>query len=168
MATSPWFERPGGVGAAWIFEHDGAAWSETAILLPPTDDPPERFGGTSDIAFANGRAIVVADDPRPRVYVFERSLAGWVETARLVVPGTGRSSIASIATDGEVIAIGRRDGSGSVAVFEQLAGDWTLTRHVRSPRPADGFGGAVALDGRTLLIGANGLSARGAFIYTID
>lgn len=102
------------------------------------------------------------------VYVFEHNGGEWAEVARLVPEGLGSYDHLgiSVALDGETIAAGApyattQDGgfaAGAVYIFVRQGDDWREQARLtaRDGGPFDLFGAVVALDGDTLVVGAQG------------
>ena len=103
------------------------------------------------------------------VYVFERNAGGadaWGQIAKLTDDSVGviGNFGSSIAAQGDLLAVGasRAGGNGQVTLFERDPGDgaWGKVTAIPDNAVADGgsalesFGGAVALDGDLLLVGA--------------
>jgi len=95
-------------------------------------------------------------------YVFLRTSAtNWTRQQRLVIPSpaTNDNFGFSVAISGDTLAVASPfdEGSGSVYVYTRSAGVWTLQQRVAPVdiAPADNFGFSVALDGDTLVVGAN-------------
>jgi hypothetical protein len=105
-------------------------------------------------------------------FVFNRTAGGWVEAQELTPPSrAARVRFGeSVAIDGDTIAIGAPGDdrpppvnndpgadSGAVFIFHRQAnGLWTLEAVLKAPNadPGDEFGGALALSGDTLAVGA--------------
>lgn len=112
-------------GAVYVFEREGGAWAQQAYLKSSNSQARDWFG----------RGVAVFEDT-------------------LVVGARGEDSgapgIDADQTDESA------SGSGVVYVFTRAGATWTQQTYVKSPAPApnDGFGGSVALDGDTLVVGA--------------
>jgi hypothetical protein len=108
--------------------------------------------------------------------VFERSGDGlWSQEQRLVAPDTasGDSFGASVAISGKTAAVGAqwKDGAaGAAYVFARDAQGWSVQQEIRSDdiRRESYFGHAVALDGDTLLVGAQGAAAGAGSAYLFE
>ena len=102
------------------------------------------------------------------VYVFERSGADWIEKARLVPDSLGDQNRLgmSVAVSRDTIAGGAPYAAtqtggfaaGAVYVFVREGGNWREQARLtaRDGSPFDLFGSAAALDGDTLVVGAQG------------
>ncbi len=162
-------------GAAYVFDYDGNAWTETAKLVSSNPRSGIRFG--NDVAVDGDRVVVGAfrDDCEPgdnagcgAAYVFEPDGEGaWAESARLTASDGGTTDWFgfSIALDGDRLLVGaqrdRCDGGdgtcGSAYVFD-YDGTWEETARITASdgAPFDLFGFAADLDGDHALVGARG------------
>jgi len=167
-------------GAVYVFVRSGGNWTQQAVLRSLASGSDDLFGENVDIS---GNTVVVGargeDGPSNTLtdagaaYVFERSLNGsWSEKPTLRLPNAaeGDGFGTSVAIDGDMLAVGasRDDGpsnnrpdSGSVAVFRRSSTGWGIERMFNSfgatpMDPNDRFGGSLAVDGNTLVVGALG------------
>ena len=169
LVGAPWDDEPlGQSGAAYVFERDGSGvWSQTAVLSPGGFVPSAYSGRSVDID--GGRAVLGADYGVGAAFVFEQDPSGaWSETATLKPTDVfnGEEFGWDVALSGERILVGclhyvwsPGPVFGRAYLFEHaLDGSWVEVAQFTSvdspPDPADGFGNAVALDGRTALVGA--------------
>ena len=159
-------------GAAFVFTRSGGDWIETAKLLPNDGANALHFGWS--VALAGERIVVGApwdplntqqSFPPGAAYVFERTGASWLQTAKLQGSGAPANCMVgwSVVADGDVIAIGGplHDGPGGSAagrawVFERTQQGWSETANIAPPWAAGWFGSDLALQGGTLLTGAPG------------
>lgn len=109
-------------GKAYTFEFDGAAWSETQLLVSSGSETDDRFGGA--VAVAGGRAVVGSyyeDNANGyhagAAYVFEYDpeASSWQEVARLLPPHGDPNDLfgAATATDGMRAVIGAAHDEGA-------------------------------------------------------
>lgn len=164
-------------GAAYVFtrNRNGAdGWGQVKKLLPAGAATRDHFGRSVDV---EGDVIVVGApvaDPRGAdsgaAYVFERHQGGndnWGERARLVASNgvAGQQFGLAVAVSGDSIAVGapfsdeRASDAGAVYMFTRLmisGVPWSESQKLLAPNGAAGdqFGLALALDGRTLVVGA--------------
>jgi hypothetical protein len=165
------------MGAAYAFEHRGSSWE------PPRESRSKDATAGARFGFAvakSGNTAVVGVSPRDdaagSAYVFERSGDGlWSQEQRLVAPDTasGDSFGASVAISGKTAAVGAqwKDGAaGAAYVFARDAQGWSVQQEIRSDdiRRESYFGHAVALDGDTLLVGAQGAAAGAGSAYLFE
>lgn len=113
--------------------------------------------------------------------VLVQGATGWAEQATLIAPDGAYSDRfgASVAIDGDTIIVGapQRSGEGGVAyvgvvyVFTRLLGVWGLQAMLTSNDRVlggyhDFFGGALALEGDTLVVASNRISGGAAYVFT--
>jgi hypothetical protein len=175
-------------GAVHIFERVGSEWQHVSQPIPSDPGISSNLGtvalqGTRLLVGASGHAAGIG-----AAYIFERTPAGdWTQRGRfapdnpttscVLTNGCHRFGIA-VALDGDTAIVGasrENDRKGAVYVFVRDAlGNWAkqqrLTANDSSTYPH--FGSAVALQGDTLLIGAefqdvSGVIYRGAtYVFT--
>ena len=169
---APWHDPLGGApndGAAWVFERGATGWAQT-VKLRPSVVSGGRFGSALAIAgdtlFAGAPYESFASTTSPgAVYVYERLLGSWIESARLTASDYGQYDLfgSALALSGELLAIGApRDDSGGIAdrgsvyVFERVGGAWVERARLTASDAGsfDQFGASVALDGERLIVGA--------------
>ena len=181
------------VGAAYLYECEQNGCSETAKFQPDDLRPLDFFG--SAVALGEGRVVVgahgndkpseggITGDNRGGVYVFERSGAGWQQSAKLLpreaeTAGSGFQGLGvDLALDSRhfVVAASNDDvdglpAAGAAYVFEQGAGGtWQQAARLTAPDPGQGdyFGRRVDVSGDYIIAGAD-LADRGrgaAYIF---
>lgn len=150
-------------------------------------DAPIRvhgFGGQVRVSADGTTMLVTADSISPRVYVFERPVAGaWSQQTILqpshADPGDQFGASTALSADGSTVVVGApaessdatgvggdetnddAPRSGAVYVFERDGdGDWAQQAYLKASNadPYDAFGTSVSLsaDGSTLAVGAVG------------
>jgi hypothetical protein len=167
-------------GAAYIFEKSSAGqWSQTAKLHASDGVAGALFGGS--VSIAGNRAVITAEDAgRGAAYVFERSSAGdWNQVAELQPTALAENEhfgFAAAMNGNHIVVTSRKldlilvpiagtsyltsketGNTGAAYLFER--GDnslWAQTAVLHSPRPNtfDQFGQSVAMEGKTIAIGA--------------
>ncbi len=150
-------------GKVYIFRRHsmGGTWSYEALLKSPKKD--NYFGDT--VAIADHTIIVSGGDRHcASAYVFVRRATGdWLEQAQLTPHFKDGNSIA-VTISGNTAIIGTPGENlqqGAVYVFERhpSAGEWfEQTKLVPGDVPpffAYGFGGSVAIDGDTIVVGTS-------------
>jgi hypothetical protein len=173
-------ENPGnnlGFGKAYVFEFDGANWTQVAELTPSDPEPDKEFGIRVAI---DGDTIVVgaAQDGggigvgAGAAYVYVRPVVGWVgpltEDAKLTAsdPAAGDVFGGAVAISGDVIVIGALSNddaggsTGSAYVFEKPLDGWVTMTETQKllasyPTAGDRFGRGADIDGETIVIGAD-------------
>ncbi len=163
-----------GVGAAYVFTRAGDTWIEQAKLTPSDGGPGDRFGWSVAIS---GDTIVVSslwDDvginpDQGSAYVFTRTAGTWTEQAKLTASdGVRLANFGfSVGVSGDDVVVGAARSfledagvaaPGSAYVFTRTGGTWTQQEKLTASDGfvGDGFGGSVALDGDTAVVGASG------------
>ncbi len=162
----------GGGQGVYVFGRAGKNWEFEAQLRPSEEGDDYFFGHDIDIsggtivAGAKGRAAFIGTNAGV-VFVFERTAAGWAESAILeaddafVQDHFGRAVV--IAGDTIVVGAYLEDSAGadggSVYVFERDAaapGGWRQDAKLTgaSTDEKDWFGYEVGTDGETIVVGA--------------
>ncbi len=170
-------------GAAFVFTRSGGSWSAAPVrlLAYPTPDESGSFGLSVGIS---GDTIVVGaiDSPAPGSYigracVFVRTGTNWSLQANLQAsnPESLDAFGSSVAISGETLVVGApNEGSsetgtegtgannnspqsGAAYVFIRAGGFWSQQAYVKASNTGqyDRFGTSVALEGNTLVVGAN-------------
>jgi hypothetical protein len=156
-------------GAVYVFEQAGGVWSEVVRLSPGTE-PFTTFGSAIEIS---GDTLMVGAwgdtaagaQYAGRVYVYERIAGVWthVDTLETDNPLFDDNFGAAISIDGDTAMIGAIDvdvsgipNAGAVYVFEKGPSGWKQTARLIAPEPTAEslFGGCLALEGDTVVIGA--------------
>ena len=168
-------------GAAYVFERQAGSWVQTDQLLAGDAAAALFFG--SSVAVEGDRAVVGAPGAGPPLsagaaYVFERTPAGWTQTAKLTAgdPGAFERFGDSVAVCGDTVLVGADfDGGaaappGAVYVFEDPGAGWVQTAKLTASdaAPFDRFGVSVALAGETALVGANDEGGGAGAVYVFE
>jgi hypothetical protein len=176
-------------GSAYVFVRTGATWTQQAKLTAPDGAAGDYFG--TAVAVDDDTIVVGArhhddkDTNSGSAYVFVRTGGTWTQQAKLVPAGGDDGDAAhdafgtAVAVDGDTIVVGapqdddKGTDSGSAYVFVRTGGTWTPQAKLV---PADGtagdrFGYAVAVDGDTLVVGAQwdddkGTDSGSAYVFT--
>jgi hypothetical protein len=155
-------------GRVDLFRWTDGAWQHEATI--------ERssciwFGGSLDVAggvlavgssFDHGGAI--------GAFVYERVDGAWAQTAFIEpTEGHGDSFGSRVATDGTHVLVGDRD-RGRVHVYERADATWARTASLSAPddEPYNDFGGSVAIDAGTAVVGApyaDGGAVEAAYVF---
>jgi len=169
-------------GSAYLFEHTGGSWTQTAKLTPDDGATKDWFGRS--VSLDGDRALVGAllDDDNGSnsgsAYLFAFDGSNWTQVAKLTADdGASLDRFGySVSLDGDRALIGARldddngSASGSAYLFEHTGGSWTQTAKLT---PDDGamddlFGRSVSLDGDRALIGASGdFFGSGAYVFSV-
>jgi FG-GAP repeat/IPT/TIG domain len=172
-------------GVAYIFTGANGTWSEVAELTPPDPAYGINFGGSVSIS-SNGSTILVgaAGQSQPgqpecasgEAYVYDKTGNTWSESAGLYIPPSenmgndctnGFGSSLSLSSAGTTALIGAYysdednvTASGAAYIFTGSGSSWSqqATMTASDIGTGDCFGISVALaaDGTTAIIGANG------------
>jgi choice-of-anchor B domain-containing protein len=154
-------------GAVVVFDHDGAAWQETAVVSSPQAQPNDRFGAA--IAYSDGVLLAgapYASNQAGVVYAFHQNDQGsWVQAARLAGFDTSVNHRfgASLASDGAHVWAGAPTANGMRGMAyniwrgadRQWAGALKLQPDLELIQGAQ-FGAAVAARGGVAAVGLTG------------
>ena len=173
VVVGAWIDDTSGgsdAGSAYVFVRSGNSWTEQAHLTASDGAPFDLFG--LSVAVSGDTAVVGADaDDTARgtnagsVYVFVRSGNVWSEQAHLVASDGAPFDLfgAWVAVDGNTAVVtapgddtlGGVD-TGSAYVFVRSGDVWTEQARLFASDGAeyDYFGGSVAVDGDTVVLGA--------------
>ena len=164
-------------GAAFVFRDTGSGWVQVAKLIASDGVEDDYFGDS--VSISGGTAIVGAtfDDDHDinsgAVYVFEDTLSGWTQVAKLTASDDARQDRfgCSVSISGARAVIGAYGDDdflsdyGSTYVFENTLSVWTQVAKLNAPdrEPGDQFGECVAISGATVVIGAFGNDDLGSY-----
>ena len=153
-------------GAVYVFTEPSGGWAtSTAARLTASDRADDdEFG---DSVAVDGDTVVVGAHNNNAAYVFTKPTDGWTSTTTAAKLSGSDSFGRSVAIDAATIVVGASgdsdDDKGSAFVFTKPATGWAnsssddateLTAYDR--RGGDRFGRSVAIDGKTIVVGANG------------
>ncbi|MET0552599.1 MAG: hypothetical protein ABW221_06150 [Vicinamibacteria bacterium] len=154
-------------GSAAVYERQPAGWVERQKLRRAVPAQRDSFGfavavsGETAVIGARGDALIPGSGSAT---VFRRANGSWAEQAHLEAPapipndGFG----VAVAVSGDTLAVSapgadtHQPRSGAVFVYVRSGAAWTLQQQVAPPdaHMNGGFGGAVAIEGDTLVVGA--------------
>jgi hypothetical protein len=171
-------------GKVYMTERGPIPWPETSVNAPEEWESAEGFG--LSVALDEDTALVGAPSAEPgaipdqgAAYVFTRSGSSWSEQQTLSA-GDGAAEDdfgAAVAVDGSTAIVGATgagdNGQGAAYVFTFDGASWTEQQQLTAGdgAPGDGFGGALALDGATLIVGASWAGDIGqgaAYVFTFN
>jgi hypothetical protein len=173
VVSAPWNDVGGNTdqGSAYVFTRSGTNWMEQAKLTASDGAEGDRFG--ISVAIDGDTAVVGVpwdhvgnNSYQGSAYVFTRSGSSWTEQAHLTASdGAPHDSFGtSVAIDGDTAVVGAHTDTvggnplyqGSAYVFTRSGGSWTEQAHLTASDGAadDGFGGSVAINGDTAVVGA--------------
>ena len=170
-------------GAVYVFTKSASGWADmkqVAKLTASDGMGGDKFGisvstnGDTVVVGAPG-AMVGSNDVQGAVYVFVKPSAGWkdmTETAKLTTSDGSAYNVfgwcVSLSPDGKVIVGGLSTSPSQVGqvvpVFVKPASGWknmTQTAELAASDSAgafDNFGASVATNGRTVVVGAPGVT----------
>ena len=165
-------------GAAYVFTNDGDAWSETQKLVPADQQDFDQFAwsvaldGSAALIGAIGVTYGNEGGGQGAVYEFTESGGTWIEGDKFTSDdGLPADSFGwSVALDGDRAVVGTGfvtvDGTefqGAAYAFDASGGTWAQTQKLTASNGAsfDFFGLAVAIEGDTILVGADGAATDG-------
>ncbi len=163
-------------GRAYVFGETAAGWAQVAVLKGTGTVVNDGFGAS--VAVSGMTAVVGASghgDDAGRAYMFTDTAGDWYETAELqgsrtVVGDEFGWSVAISGMTAVVGAQGHADDRGLAYVFEKTGRYWTQTAELEGADTVAGdfFGDAVAISGRTAVIGAWGHSRDAGRVYVFE
>lgn len=152
-------------GAAYSYQRSGSAWNFVEKFFSSDIQQGDGFGYS--VVMEGATCVICAKNEDPNgvfaagsVYVFERVGANWIQTQKLVANPTIPNAAFgwSIDLDSDRMIVGARGESsrGAAYVFERVAGVWSQTARLQASDVAvfDYFGGAVAVEDDTVLVGS--------------
>jgi hypothetical protein len=150
-------------GIAYVFERSGDGWTKQATLRPADGQAMDEFGASVAI---DGSTVVIGAYGRNELtgvaYVFHASNGSWTQTAELSASDARPNDAfgISVGISGSTALIGApgaKDETGSAYAFTDGRHGWTQRAELTASDGAafDHFGGSVAIDGRTSVIGAS-------------
>jgi hypothetical protein len=167
-------------GALYVFERTGDGWAEVQKLTGSDGDAHDHLGASAvlqGVVLAAGApleegGITDGCQGTGAVYVFESSGGVWSEAAKLF----DRDGVCSdlfgeaVDLDGDTIVVGAPNAfvtgpsnRGAAYVYRRVGEQWQLEQRLLPWGPDPNFFGAsVALDGDTLLVGAEQEHVNGA------
>ncbi|MBI4704480.1 MAG: hypothetical protein HY744_25540 [Deltaproteobacteria bacterium] len=184
-----WITANGGVialhvddrGARYPVVVDPLVWTEQPTLTADKPLAGSRFG--SSVSIDGDIAVVGAPEQDGRwigdgagaAYVFVLNKAGWGQEDKLFAGNANLADLfgSAVAIDGDTIVVGAPDheppgeelwfNSGAAYVFERSGAEWTNVQELTAADAHwnDGFGGSVAIDGDTVVVGASGVCNAG-------
>ena len=160
-------------GALYVFDRVGATWTQSARLVTNDIASNDLLGEDVDLQGLTIATVARDDDQGQNAgagYIFEFDGSTWQQAAKLIPTGVSAGDFVGFRTslsDG-VVAIGsylnkqNAAGAGAAYTFQRQAGQWVELEQYLPSDPSldadssknDNFGISVALDGDTLLVGA--------------
>jgi Ca2+-binding RTX toxin-like protein len=159
------------VGAAYLYARTADGWQVEQFLPGDWDTSGYtafRYGSAVDIdgdRFVVGAQVASARGTSGAVYVYDKVPGGWSETKLYPSDGSSGDLFGNeVALDGDRLVVGAPQVddpeylAGQAYVFEFSGGSWTETAILSASDGTsyDKFGSSVAVDGDTILVGAEG------------
>ena len=183
------FEDTGGTqaGAVYVFTRSGTTWSQQAKIQASDKAEQDIFGISTAI---DGDTIVVGATlsystapvyDTGAAYVFTRSGTSWSQQAKLQSSDIQASDKfgKAVAIDGDTMVAGAHfedtggSQAGSAYVFTRSGTSWSQQAKIQASNAGAGdqFGISVAIEGDTIVAGANGEDTGGshagaAYVFT--
>jgi FG-GAP repeat len=167
-------------GAAYVFTHSGATWTQQQKLTASDAANHGHFGVSVGLSNDGNTVLVGAagkNFSQGAAYVFTRSGAAWTQQQELdasdAAVGDFFGYSVGLSSDGNTALVGAfgKDPSGAAYVFTRSGAAWTQQQELTASDAAvfDYFGVSVGLssDGNTALVGAYGKNPGGAaYVFT--
>ncbi|MEZ4375849.1 MAG: FG-GAP repeat protein [Polyangiaceae bacterium] len=178
------YGEDGDRGAAFVYRRDCDGWQLQAVLRPGDAQPYADFGSSVAISgdtlvVGASRAINGTSTPSDgAAYVYRHCGSSWIQESRLQAsnPDAGDLFGASVGISGDAIVVGAVQerstatgvngnsanndaaNAGAAYVFRRGSGTWTQEAYLKASNTGtnDLFGGAVAISGDTVVVGAIG------------
>ena len=173
-------DTAGESGAAYVFIRSGALWNQQAYIKASNTGADDEFGWSVAL---DGDTLAVGarfegSAANGAAYVFTRTGTFWSQQALIRASNAEDSDAfgSSIALDGDLLAAGApaeaseatsvggtqtnnsAPNSGAAYLFQRAGGAWSQRSYIKASNSdmSDKFGGAVALSGTTVVVGAVG------------
>jgi hypothetical protein len=163
----------GGRGAAYVFTRRGTSWIQQQELVASDAATGDQFGSAVAVS---GDAIAIGAprkaSARGTIYVFQRTAGTWVETRQFTGSAANDFFGSTLAMSDTTLAVGaalRNGMRGGASVFTRTRSGWLPEAEIAVVGGAanDRFGVAIAIDGDTLVGGANNADGKGAaYVFT--
>lgn len=173
LVGAPFDDTIGGnlAGSVLVFTRTASGWGQQARLVAQDTVGSDYFGAS--VAIQGDTAIVGAPghdqaglSDAGAVYVFRRVGDAWEQRAKLTPADAAASAEfgESVSLDAATLVVGATGAAGRIgAVYSFVGADATWLQEARmvppSGRAGDDFGGAVALYGDSVVVGAVGRMA---------
>ena len=173
------------MGAVYVFTRQSGAWTQVVKLTASDGAAGDYFGYSVAV---DGDTVVVgafeAENSTGAAYVFTEPAngAGWAHATEAKLTASdgddGDEFGVSVAVDGDTVVVGadQNDGQGSTYLFTEPNSGWhdaTQTAKLTAFDGDDGdeFGVSVAVDGDTVVVGADqnhhqGTASGSAYVFT--
>jgi len=162
-------------GSVYVYTKPASGWTsmtETAKLTASKENENNCLGVSVAISADGGTVVagaLAAHSGQGAAYVFVKPASGWTsmtETAQLTGSDAYQGMGTSVAMSGHTAVVSSAGTTPAVYVFVEPATGWTnmsqTAKLTSSLSDSPGFGGKVAIDGNTIVVG--GCSGQ-AFLY---
>lgn len=171
------------LGPVYIYVQGTSGWpgTPTATLPDPVTSGSDGFGYAVSVSGATAAVGAQFTTSGGIVYVYTKGKSGWPTSPSASLPdpstGTFNGFGDAVAVDGSTIVVGAPqadNGNGIAYVYVKGKAGWPTTPTATVADPGDpgvsvidNFGSAVAISGRTFLVGAPGtnLFEGAAYVY---
>ncbi|WP_428310873.1 GEVED domain-containing protein [Hydrocarboniphaga sp.] len=163
LVSSPYEDYE--TGAVYVYVRSGSSWTQQARIYNNVSE--EELGRA--IALNGDTALISANEYGGSVFVYQRSGTVWSEQAQLngTDQGTNDSFGSAVAIDGDSAVVGSSTdqqtlySQGTAYVFVRSGNSWAQQAKLiaADPKSYSRFGGAVAISGDTVAIGASQVNA---------
>lgn len=170
-----------GDGRLYTYARAGTTWSSTSETSQLTSVGVDQNTALGFSVSVSGDTVVAGapgvDGSAGAVYVYVRPQSGWTNTTQLArLTATDRAPGhrfgTSVAVSGDTVVVGAPgadSGAGASYVFEKPLGGWSdatqTARLVDEARlPDSGFGDSVAVDGTSVVVGAEAVNSVFVFV----
>lgn len=169
-------------GAAYVFQLNGSLWTQQAKLVPGDGAAYDWFGYA--VAVINNTAFIGTPNDEDNgiqsgsAYVFIREGNTWTQRAKLVPSDGSDFNVfgTAVAASAHTVVLGApyagASGIGAAYVFTGSGSSWGQQAKLSAPDASDGdkFGGAVAIDTDTVVVGAyndddNGRNSGSVYVF---
>ena len=172
-------------GAVYIFTRSGTTWTQQQKIVSSDTKAADRFGNSVSIF---GTTVVVGAITESTggagtgaAYIFTRSGTTWTEQQKVQASDAQAADQfgSSVSISGNTVVVGANyedtggAEAGSAYIFTRSGTTWTQQAKIQAsdPQAGDQFGESVAIDGDTVVVGAQyegtGAAAAGAaYIFT--
>ncbi len=176
-----------GAGKAYVFSQGDDGWDQISVLTAGNDaDAGDRFGVS--VAIGGNFAAIGADrdgsagEGSGSVFIFHRDELQaphtWTRIGTLSPGDAGDRFGSAMALDGDVLVVGANhkddSGPGAASIYRRTGIEWNLEAQLPNQAfpgiDGDEFGGAVAIHGDYVAVGALGHTVQGtrtgaAYLY---
>jgi len=180
-------EDPGAIsdaGSAYIFTRSGTTWTQQAKIQASDAQASDQFGW--DVAIDGDTVVVGAyledtgASDAGSAYIFTRSGTTWTQQQKIQASDAQATDWFghSVAIDGDTVVVGAHledtvaASAGAAYIFTRSGTTWTQQSKIQAsdPENSDWFGWDVAIDGDTVVVGAQqedtvGADAGAAYVF---